>query len=998
MPTFFNLVTELQSLIDSLEVIISGGNDQIVTVNGVQKDSLSKAINDKFYTIRSIANGSLPYETKAALDNAGEPETPSMGFVWGENDTLNGAYGWNGTEWVKSEYDPLSYTFLSESSVSSKNAGFKHIPVNKYHSYGGVVISADAKNSHVMTITKSVTTEDAIWYGAWIEINYNSLNELDLQLMLELEQTEGTSFNSLKIVARKESWHATNYPIDVNANETSLNLYEKISNSTQDNIDYYTAANKLYLVVGSYNPIPADNNASTATWKVSARFTGDYLVIASDVTEDLRTSLTKTDEEIKDVVESNIALPYGVSKIRIPSDISNSNAIINKLYTDANENVHTIDATVNTEVNSYSYIAFEISTDIAEFINKRYRVYIESSNDSVLSVFATNGAAWGSADNSIGSFINVGFTPLEDDNYSGYVDLDILNSDAVNFYAESQRSGHQNLHCIVGLSVASISDVSFRVSIIDLDEYESILTKTINPSSPYFLPVDSLPKKVTGLEIQTNELEESVKYWGKKSNPVPTSTNAGVSFIDDSDVYAVADRAIIATGEISNGGLVFTKVSETASYTYYLVKIAIHYETIEDLNRTLQLRYSLKSGVEASTFNFTIGEQGPWSPNYYPVSLTNPEGGYNLYEVLMQQDSSLRAVYEERNVLYINVAAYNSDDSILPGAESQWELDPYFEIPNTLVVANKLTEELEASLNQKIEDASNVLEYITCWGDSLTAGGGWTTQIESLSGLTVYNAGTGGEDCRSISARQGADVMIINNITIPSDTSQVIIADRDIDGGISTEMGHKCTPLLQGGNHINPCLIGGIEGTLSWTGTDHSDMTGNWVFSRNEAGSELEINRPTAIRTNFDINYNSGITIVFIGQNGGYDDVDDLVLQNRRIIEHAESSKYLVLGLSSWTAAGRADYEEAMRKEFGRYFVSLREYLSSPIYDVDGTTIINCYGLDDAGLTATQDDLDAIKTGAVPPQCLIDTVHYTAETKTVIGSMLYKKMVELNIL
>ena len=87
-----------------------------------------------------------------------------------------------------------------------------------------------------------------------------------------------------------------------------------------------------------------------------------------------------------------------------------------------------------------------------------------------------------------------------------------------------------------------------------------------------------------------------------------------------------------------------------------------------------------------------------------------------------------------------------------------------------------------------------------------------------------------------------------------------------------------------------------------------------------------------------------------------------------------------------------------MTEAFGRRFVSIRAYLAHPIYDTDGETIISCYGLDDAGLDLTDADIERIKNGQVPQTLLSDSGHYTAATKTVIGTMLYKKMVELGIL
>ena len=342
------------------------------------------------------------------------------------------------------------------------------------------------------------------------------------------------------------------------------------------------------------------------------------------------------------------------------------------------------------------------------------------------------------------------------------------------------------------------------------------------------------------------------------------------------------------------------------------------------------------------------------------------------------------------------LCAYERNDSLVGDGEYVASRDDIYLLEETVG-------ELQESVAELQEDSdSSDTGGIVCWGDSLTAGGGWTTTLASLSGLTVYNAGTGGENAQTIMARQGADVMIINDITIPAECEAVTIATRADDTGITTQAGHTVTPLLQGGTaHVNPVMIGDVEGVLAWTGSSYSDTTGTWTFTRSEAGDEVAITRPTAIRTAYDRNRNgkNDIMIIFMGQNGGYNsDVSELIRMHRLMIDHFKGKEYVILGLSSGTASSRADYEEAMEEEFGRRFISLREYLAYPIYDEDGETIISCYGLDDAGLDATDDDITAIESGQVPSSLLSDSVHYTSDTKTVIGNLLYKKMVELGIL
>ncbi len=275
--------------------------------------------------------------------------------------------------------------------------------------------------------------------------------------------------------------------------------------------------------------------------------------------------------------------------------------------------------------------------------------------------------------------------------------------------------------------------------------------------------------------------------------------------------------------------------------------------------------------------------------------------------------------------------------------------------------------------------------YVVCWGDSLTAGGGWTERLASLSKLPVHNAGTGGENARTIMARQGADPIIVNNITIPANRVPVTIATYA--SPLTTAFGYNATPLLQGGGlHVNPVKIGDIEGTLTWTGNSYNDTNGTWTFTRSQTGAAVTINRPTAMTTAFDREKNSPhLMIIFMGQNGGYDaNNDELVRMHQLMINHANAKHTIILGLSSGSASSRANYENAMKKAFGRYFISLREYLST-------------YGLADAGLTPTTADNMAMAVGTVPQQLLVDSVHYTNATKTVIGNLIYKRCCELGI-
>ena len=105
MSSFFDLVASLQASIDSLDKILAGGDSETVLVDGVNKDTISKAIKDKFSAIQAMVQGSVTYETKALMDAAGAPPANVLAKVWNDTKANNGLYGYKDNAWIKSDYD-----------------------------------------------------------------------------------------------------------------------------------------------------------------------------------------------------------------------------------------------------------------------------------------------------------------------------------------------------------------------------------------------------------------------------------------------------------------------------------------------------------------------------------------------------------------------------------------------------------------------------------------------------------------------------------------------------------------------------------------------------------------------------------------------------------------------------------------------------------------------------------------------------------------------------
>lgn len=287
----------------------------------------------------------------------------------------------------------------------------------------------------------------------------------------------------------------------------------------------------------------------------------------------------------------------------------------------------------------------------------------------------------------------------------------------------------------------------------------------------------------------------------------------------------------------------------------------------------------------------------------------------------------------------------------------------------------------EIQLAEDVQEISNKLAAeveISCWGDSLTAGAGGTpypTTLQTLigSGVNVNNFGVGGENSKTIAARQGGMPMIVDPFTIPASGGTAIT--------FKTYDGATVTPGLQHGfRGVNPCTINGVEGNLSVSG-------GVYTFTRLVSGSEVSVSRPSALITNAMKENRNDIVIIWMGQNDGVNDATEIIRLEKLMVDYLTSynKQFLIIGLSSSDAAYRAPMEQQFKKEFGRRFINIREYLSA-------------YGLEDAGIEPTSQDLTDMANGVAPTSLRIDLVHFNTAGYTVIANQVHKRLKELAII
>ncbi|WP_288404539.1 SGNH/GDSL hydrolase family protein [uncultured Acinetobacter sp.] len=278
---------------------------------------------------------------------------------------------------------------------------------------------------------------------------------------------------------------------------------------------------------------------------------------------------------------------------------------------------------------------------------------------------------------------------------------------------------------------------------------------------------------------------------------------------------------------------------------------------------------------------------------------------------------------------------------------------------------------------------------ISCYGDSMTRGAGATYPyshylqqlfIQNDISSLVRNCGVGGESSETICARQGGNPFLVkvNSGAISADASTLNPITLLSQGGTTAPP----APLLQGsGNPFED--IGYFKGTLYGIEGQIHPHDGGYVFVRDTNGSAVVANRPTYFYTNYSQELRDDIQIIWVGQNSnpalGLDDAR-AIRDAKAMIRHLKpiDKRYLVINKPISTP----DEDKNWYAEFGDRYIPARSYLIQ-------------FGLEDAGITPTQQDLDSIAAGYVPNSLRYDNVHWNDHGYEILANLIFKKLKQL---
>lgn len=321
------------------------------------------------------------------------------------------------------------------------------------------------------------------------------------------------------------------------------------------------------------------------------------------------------------------------------------------------------------------------------------------------------------------------------------------------------------------------------------------------------------------------------------------------------------------------------------------------------------------------------------------------------------------------------------------------------------------------------------IKKLVVWGDSYTNRSqldghndkcNYSTHLMEMlgSGWELYNGGSSGDVTNTIAARQGGIQLVINSkeFTIPADTTPVAI-----DGLYSSRNFYFTDgqyTLIARFALINPMEIvvedengnevARVEGNVKVEGTKVTQ------FTRTTPGEAVKVPAYSKVVTYAAKNLrNPDLTIIYMGQNGGFKSLDILYNQYRAMIDYAfpeGPENYIVLGFHNHSTVQTWNANNAYWDFFGgaRGF-GVNEAEGRPI-----SRFVNLYTeltgenykdyLVVSGAAASKEDVrpedvDYVSRGMIPYSYWIrpteQDIHPNEYGAKAFATAVYKKIVEL---
>ena len=341
--------------------------------------------------------------------------------------------------------------------------------------------------------------------------------------------------------------------------------------------------------------------------------------------------------------------------------------------------------------------------------------------------------------------------------------------------------------------------------------------------------------------------------------------------------------------------------------------------------------------------------------------------------------------------------------------------------------------------NVNAEIASSKLPNIASWGDSITAGsnahnttvanqhlldlaalgstanGGTYSEVlrnliaaKVYSGIEVANCGVGGETTFTIAARANTEnyyLYLSSSISISG--SPAVIPLTQSKNGMSGREG-----VFRKDTEINPVMsnvsiVGTNEGghQVTVTGIITCTVTEDipegqyiwncdskylrYTFTRTDGKTDtVNFAAGAKVVTNASVMYDGRTCIVFMGENGGYNnDIPTLIKQQEEILKACGNPEYyLIISTTSGSTESRKAITKALTERWGDRYINMGNELNS------SRRAYEFVGYSEAAIVSVQEN---IINGTVTTLLLADGCHPNAAGYTFIGNVIFERLYDI---
>jgi lysophospholipase L1-like esterase len=271
---------------------------------------------------------------------------------------------------------------------------------------------------------------------------------------------------------------------------------------------------------------------------------------------------------------------------------------------------------------------------------------------------------------------------------------------------------------------------------------------------------------------------------------------------------------------------------------------------------------------------------------------------------------------------------------------------------------------------------TNDKRIVVCWGDSLTQGANlqtpYTTKFSELLGsnYTVINRGRGGDTAEGIACRQGGLPIYLQPCTLSN------TAYEKVNVTVKNIMGESIRPLFDSSNLGERVVINGK--TYYFGGQGSLSELGVIPYQN---GDGQTITRPYKLTFADSVSLKNKTMVIWSGSNNSptLSNIDNVISKINAMINYNGNNNYIVVGMTSLTAMPDVlEINKRMALAFGDHFLDISEYLRT-------------YGLEDAGITPTAQDIIDIANGDIPTSLRTDPVHLTTKANEIVANQIYIK-------